>query len=80
VPLEPVLEREGLATLERGVENLEAAGKVVSVNRVVPPVREQSLRRSASESAACRVDVGAAFIGVRHPYQDRVQFGDRTHI
>ena len=79
VPPEPVLECERLMRFERRVENLEAPRKVVRMNRLAPSVREHGLQRAAGERHPRRVDVGAAFVGVRHPNQDGGQLGDGTH-
>src|SRR5436189_6434705 len=74
-----MLECERLMPFERRVENLEAPRKVVGMNGLAPSVRERSLQRAAGERHPRRVDVGAAFVGVRHPNQDRGQLGDGTH-
>jgi hypothetical protein len=71
VPPEAIFHLERLAPSERRGQNLEPLGQVVGMDRITPSVAEECFQPATGERHPWCVDVGAAFVVVRHPDQDR---------
>src|SRR5262249_26127158 len=66
-PPETISHGERLAPSEGCTQALEPLRQVVSMDRVTPSVAQLCLQRATGEGQPPCVDVGAAFVVVRHP-------------